>query len=61
MTKSFWAVFHMDHTLKLWDMDNLLLSSGSTIKSHSAVADSDSDEMDEMEMDMDVDMPLLSS
>ncbi|KAI8030711.1 WD repeat-containing protein 55 [Camellia lanceoleosa] len=49
--KKFLGSISHDHTLKLWDMDNLLLSSGSTIKSHLAVAYGDSHEMDEMDMD----------
>ncbi|XP_057500554.1 WD repeat-containing protein 55 [Actinidia eriantha] len=40
-----------DHTLKLWDMDDLLQGSSNTTKSHSAIADSDSDGEDEMDMD----------
>ncbi|CAL5373628.1 unnamed protein product [Camellia sinensis] len=49
--KKFLGSISHDHTLKLWDMDDLLQGSGNTVKSHSAVADSDSDEADEMDMD----------
>ncbi|KAL7192799.1 hypothetical protein ACSBR2_024590 [Camellia fascicularis] len=49
--KKFLGSISHDHTLKLWDMDDLLQGSGNTVKSHLAVADSDSDEADEMDMD----------
>ncbi|KAL6335498.1 hypothetical protein AAG906_029741 [Vitis piasezkii] len=35
-----------DQMLKLWDLDDLLQGSGSTLRSQEAMADSDSDEMD---------------
>lgn len=35
-----------DQMLKLWDLDDLLQGSGSTLRSREAMADSDSDEMD---------------
>ncbi|THG13913.1 hypothetical protein TEA_016068 [Camellia sinensis var. sinensis] len=49
--KKFLGSISHDHTLKLWDMDDLLQGSGNPVKSRSAVADSDSDEADEMDMD----------
>ncbi|RVW76095.1 hypothetical protein CK203_049158 [Vitis vinifera] len=35
-----------DQMLKLWDLDDLLQGSGSTLRGREAMADSDSDEMD---------------
>ncbi|GFS39420.1 transducin family protein [Actinidia rufa] len=49
--KKFLGSISHDHTLKLWDMDDLLQGSSNTAKSHSAIADSDSDGEDEMDMD----------